>query len=396
MNQHIKIGLFGFGCVGQGLCHVLHETRGLRADIIRICIKDREKERSLPASIFTFDPYVLLNDPEINTIVELIDDAGAAYDIVRQALQRGKNVVSANKKMLATHLQELIQLQKSSGAALLYEGAACGSIPIIRNLEEYYDNDLLRSVSGIFNGSTNYILSKTVQENLSYEDALKQAQEKGFAESDPTLDVDAFDPLFKLVLIAGHAFGIISDPRQIFHFGIRTLSAADQRYAQEKGWKIKVVPHAVKSSENSIALWVAPQFTRAGNYLFHVEDEYNAVELRSAFSDKQFLLGKGAGGNPTGSAVLSDIAALRYHYRYEYKKATQQNGLHYNDAYTLQVYYRYSHRAHEKLLRFSSIQEEYHNHDWGYTTGTVTLAELFRAREAILHSGGFIAVLPAH
>src|SRR5690606_9927635 len=154
------------------------------------------------------DANAVLDDPEINTVVELIDDADAAFEIVARALRSGKNVVSANKKMIATHLKELVEIQNQHGTSLLYEGAVCGSIPIIRNLEEYYDNELLHSVSGIFNGSSNYILSKIFNENLAYETALRQAQDLGFAETDPTLDVGGFDPKFKLAIVASHAYGL--------------------------------------------------------------------------------------------------------------------------------------------------------------------------------------------
>ena len=175
MSKKLKIGLFGFGVVGQGLYDII-KTKNLNLEIVKIAIKDPHKERSLPMELFTTDKNVLLNNPEINTIVELINDTEAAFDIVSTALSTGKNVVSASKKMLAIHLQELIDLQHKYGTSLLYEASVCGSIPIIRNLEEYYDNELLHSISGIFNGSSNYILSKGYNENMDYGSALKLAQ----------------------------------------------------------------------------------------------------------------------------------------------------------------------------------------------------------------------------
>jgi len=183
-------------------------TKDLNLEIKKIAIKNPDKKRSLPEDLFTTDASVILNDPEINTIVELINDADAAYQIVKTALKSGKNVVSANKKMVATHLEEFLHIQEQYGTSLLYEGAVCGSIPIIRNLEEYYDNELLYSIRGIFNGSSNYILSKTFNENLDYETALKQAQDLGFAETNPILDVGGFDAKYKLVIAASHAYGI--------------------------------------------------------------------------------------------------------------------------------------------------------------------------------------------
>src|SRR3989344_6010574 len=154
----------------------------------------------------TFDAEVILNDSEVNVVVELINDSDAAYVIVKRALESGKHVVSANKKLIALHLEELIALAKANNVSFLYEAAVGGSIPIIRNLEEYYNNDSLSSINGIVNGTTNYILTKT-GEGQSFDDALKTAQELGFAELDPTSDVDGFDAKYKLVLLLKHAFG---------------------------------------------------------------------------------------------------------------------------------------------------------------------------------------------
>jgi homoserine dehydrogenase len=203
MSKKLSIGLFGFGVVGQGLYDIII-TKNLNIEIVKFAIKDPHKKRTLPAELFTTDRDELLNNPEINTIVELINDTEAAFEIVSRALSSGKNVVSASKKMIALHLEELIELQHKHGTSLLYEGAVCGSIPIIRNLEEYYDNELLHSISGIFNGSSNYILSKGFIEGLDYDSALKQAQDLGFAETDPTSDVGGFDAKYKLVIAAAH------------------------------------------------------------------------------------------------------------------------------------------------------------------------------------------------
>src|ERR1700760_4492563 len=233
MRKKLTIGLFGFGVVGQGLYDIIR-TKNLNIEIVKICIKNPEKERSLPSHLFTTDKEELLNNPEINTIVELINDTEAAFEIVSRALSTGKNVVSASKKMIALHLNELIALQHKYGTSLLYEGAVCGSIPIIRNLEEYYDNELLHSISGIFNGSSNYILSKGFNEKMDYDTALLQAQDLGFAETDPTLDVGGFDAKYKLIIAAAHAYGVIVKPEEVLNIGIQNLSPFDIQYAQEK------------------------------------------------------------------------------------------------------------------------------------------------------------------
>ena len=160
MNRNLKLGIFGFGVVGQGLYHVLEETKGIKAEILKICVKNPNKKRPLPMKYFTYEKEDILQNPEVDVVLELINDPEAAYEIVTTALKNGKAVVTANKKMVADHMTELFELQKKYNAPLLYEGACCASIPIIRNLEEYYDNDLLSAVEGIFNGSTNYILTK--------------------------------------------------------------------------------------------------------------------------------------------------------------------------------------------------------------------------------------------
>ncbi|RZK73682.1 MAG: homoserine dehydrogenase, partial [Pedobacter sp.] len=258
MSKTLKIGLFGFGIVGQGL-HDIIRGQDLNLEIVKIAIKNADKKRTLDAGLFTTDHDEILNNPEINTIVELIDDAEVAFEIVKRALIGGKNVVSANKKMIASHLAELVELQALHGSSLLYEGAVCGSIPIIRNLEEYYDNELLHGISGIFNGSSNYILSKIFNENLEYGVALKQAQDLGFAESDPILDVGGYDPKFKLAIATAHAYGLFISPEKILNVGIQNLSEHDIRYAREKNFKIKLVPTARKISTKQVVTYVLPK-----------------------------------------------------------------------------------------------------------------------------------------
>src|SRR5688572_30269993 len=241
MKKNLKLGLFGFGCVGQGLYHVLHETHGLKAEIKKICVKNRNKSRPIPASFFTFDRNDVLNDPEIDIVVELIDDANAAFEIVKSALEKGKAVVTANKKMLAEHLEEIYNLQRKHGKPVLYEGSVCGSIPIIRNLEEYYDNDLIQRIEGIFNGSTNFILTKVFEENKSYAEALSRAQELGFAESDPRLDVQGYDAKYKLVIAIAHTFGVFVQPDDVANIGIDRISELDLKFARENNYFIKLV-----------------------------------------------------------------------------------------------------------------------------------------------------------
>jgi homoserine dehydrogenase len=390
MSKKLNIGLFGFGVVGQGLYDII-KTKNLNLEIVKIAIKNQEKERSLPKELFTTNRDEILNNPEINTIVELINDTEAAFEIVSRALSSGKNVVSASKKMIAIYLKELIELQHKHGTSLLYEGAVCGSIPIIRNLEEYYDNELLHSISGIFNGSSNYILSKGYLEGLDYDTALKQAQDLGFAETDPTMDVGGYDAKFKLVIAASHAYGVVVNPDDVLNIGIQNLAAQDLQYAREKKLKIKLVPVAKELDDKNVAMFVLPKFVNESEFLYNVEYEYNGVTVQAAFADQQFFFGKGAGGHPTGSAVLSDIAALRYNYQYEYKKAKETNDLQFTNDIEINIYLRYEDESLVNALEFQHIHERFYSGDYKFVIGRVNLQKLIDNQTQIAANNAFVA-----
>ncbi|MEO6148569.1 MAG: homoserine dehydrogenase [Mucilaginibacter sp.] len=390
MSKKLTIGLFGFGVVGQGLYDII-KTNNLNLEIVKIAIKDPNKKRSLPADLFTTDKDELLNNPGINTIIELINDTEAAYEIVSTALKAGKNVVSASKKMLATYLDELIAIQHEHGTSLLYEGAVCGSIPIIRNLEEYYDNELLHSISGIFNGSSNYILSKGYLENLDYDSALKQAQDLGFAETDPIMDVGGYDAKYKLVIAAAHAYGVIVDPEDVLNIGIQNLSAEDLKYTREKNLKIKLVPVAKELDDKHVTMFVLPKLVNEQEFLYNVEYEYNAVIVQAAFADQQFFFGKGAGGHPTGAAVFSDIAALRYDYHYEYKKAKLRGALQFTNNIELTVYLRYTDDDLVDALNFEHIFERYVSDSYKFVVGKINLQNLIENQQRISANKAFVA-----
>ncbi len=301
-NKQLTIGLFGFGVVGEGLYKVLQQTPSLNGEIRKVCIKHPDKQRNAPQELFTTDKDELLQDESINVIVEVIDDADAAFDIVKTALLKGKSVVSASKKMIAEHLPELLQLQQETGLPFLYESAACASIPVIRNLEEYYDNDLLHSIKAIVNGSTNFILTKIFEDKLEFATALKLAQDLGFAESNPKLDVEGYDAVNKWTFLLTHAYGIVTDTDQILFNGIQNIQLGDAKVAREKGYEIKLVAQAKKLSDGNVAAVVLPQFIAQQDPLTFVKNEYNGVVIESGFADKQFFYGKGAGSFPTASA----------------------------------------------------------------------------------------------
>jgi homoserine dehydrogenase len=389
-REKLRIGLFGYGCVGQGLHDVLNSSKGFKADIVRICVKDRAKKRRIPMSNFTFDRYDILNDPSINLVVELIDDADEAFKIVTTAMKGGKNVVTANKMMVAKHFRELVEMQGKYKVSLLYEASAGASIPIIRNLEEYYDNELLYSLRGILNGTTNYILTKMHNTGIPYSEALKEAQEKGFAESDPSLDVDGLDAKYKLCIITGHAYGLFLEPDDVFHYGISRISKFDIQYAKEKGYKIKLVPYVGKTNENTITSFVLPRFISTDKYLYNVDDEYNGVITEAAFADKQFFSGKGAGGHATGSAVLSDISANSYGYKYEYKKYQQGTVSNYTRNHKLEIYLRYKDEKDRYLFGFEEVSEYFSGRFSKYVIGVVNLERLYSIQEQLRELDVFI------
>ncbi|MFP9098226.1 homoserine dehydrogenase [Flavobacterium sp. RHBU_24] len=391
-RKQLNIGLFGFGCVGLGLYEVLQKSPALRANIRNICVRDKDKPRTIGAENFTFDKNDILNDESINVVVELIDDADAAFEIVSAALRKGKAVVSANKKMVAEHFTELLELQREYNVPLLYEAAACASMPIIRNLEEYYDNDLLESIEGIVNGSTNYILTKTFSENLSYADALKQAQDLGFAESNPILDTGGFDAKYKLLILLAHAFGYIATPADLFNIGIDNIGELELKYAKEKGFKIKLVAQAYKAADGSLSAFVIPKFVTPDDRLYNVDDVFNGVITKTSFADTHFFVGRGAGAYPTASAVLSDISALSYEYKYEYKKIYREEDVRLTNEAELKVLLRHRREDAELFkLHFSTVEEAYTNHDSGYITGNITLQSLKALQEK--HSGEISFIL---
>lgn len=375
MSKQLNIGLFGFGVVGEGLYKVLNQVTSLSATIQKVCIKHPEKQRNAPAELFTADPDVLLSDDSINVIVELIDDADAALHITKKALKAGKAVVSANKKMIAAHLPELLQLQSEYNTPLLYEAACCASIPVIRNLEEYYDNDLLQGITGIVNGSTNYILTKVFSEKISFSDALLDAQCEGFAESDPSLDIEGVDAVNKLSILLTHAYGIVAAPHILLHTGIQNLHEQDAVYASEKGYDIKVVAQAQKYGDG-IAAFVLPQFIRRGHLLRNVRNEFNGVVVQSGLAEEQFFYGKGAGSFATASAVLSDISALRYDYRYEYRKYHRGGAAPIAEDYCLRVYMSFDNLLQVPQDRFERIDEWSSNSSRCCVTGSISFKQL--------------------
>ncbi|MCX8020894.1 MAG: homoserine dehydrogenase [Chitinophagaceae bacterium] len=370
-DKQLIIGLFGFGVVGEGLYRILNQTPTLNASIKKVCIKNPNKKRNAPASLFTTNADEILNDPEINVVVEVINETDAAFRIVSTALRNGKDAVSANKKMIATYLPELLTIQQETGRSLLYEASACASIPIIRNLEEYYDNDLLQGLTAIVNGSTNYILTKMFDEQLGFKDALLQAQQLGFAEADPSLDIEGWDALYKWIILLLHAYGIVAKPEDILFTGIHQIHNNDAVVGREKQYEIRLIAQAKKLKTGKIAAFVLPQFVKPNEHLRFVKNEYNGTVLESSFSDKQFFYGKGAGSFPTASAVLSDLSALRYDYHYEHKKLRYQKPAELTDDFYLKVYVSFDDWNYIEKNDFLWIEEWHAENERKYLVGVI-------------------------
>ena len=394
--SNINIGLFGFGVVGQGVFEVIRKSKNAHAEIVKICVSNRTKPRrtAVDPALLTERAEEILDNPRIDLIVEVINDAEEAYRIVRTALLKGIPVVSGNKAMLAKHLPELIEIQQTHDVALLYDASSCGSIPVIRNLEEYYDNDLLLEVKGILNGSSNYILSRVFDHNEEYAAALERAQQLGFAESDPSFDIEGFDSLFKLIIITVHALGVYVSPEQIFTYGIATINSHDIRYAREKRMKIKLVAQVVKVSDERFTMFVMPEFVSPSKYIYSVDDEYNGVVIRGECYDRQFMFGKGAGALPTASSILSDVMARRHGYRYEYKKMGYMNRPAYSTDVVLHVYLRYPGRDYLDGIPFLNICEMHLSEDFNYVMGDIRLSDLLACREQLSDPRVFLANIP--
>ncbi|WP_205503974.1 homoserine dehydrogenase [Rufibacter psychrotolerans] len=396
MDSHrlLKIGLFGFGCVGQGLYDILSREESLPYKVERICVKTQGKLRPLPPESFTYDWQEVLADPTLDLLVEAISDAEEAYTIVSEALRRGKNVVTANKKLVAYHLPELLALQQEFGGVLLYEAAVAGGIPIIRTVEEYFSNEPLERVHGILNGSSNYILSQIFKLQKPYAEALKEAQDKGFAELDPWLDVAGADSRHKLCILTAHAFGRTLAPEEVAFFGIDFLGEQDCAYAQQNDAVIKLVASVHLTQDGELVPVVLPSLVNAADDLFVVEQEFNGVVVHGGYSGPQLFKGRGAGGHPTGAAVLSDIVSISHGYAYGYKKLHKTtNAPALALDFQFDVYLRSSEPELVVALGLTNLQNVNRGSDSFSVIGTVSLGNLIKAQEQIRKAGAYVMAL---
>ena len=393
----LRIGLIGFGCVGQGFYDILNQQPELGLVVARIAVKSPTKPRTLPAENFSYHADELLADPALDLLVEVIDDPAEAFRLVSAALRQGRRVVTANKAMLARHLPELVQLQAGFGGTLLYEAAVCGSIPVIRTLDAYFSHEPLLAVRGIFNGSSNYVLTRMSEEGSDYAPALAEAQALGFAETDPTLDMGAFDPRSKAVILAAHAYGVLLDTEEVLNLGIEHISAADIAWAAAQGQKIKVVAAVQRLPNGRVTALVTPQLVGPDSPLYAVEREFNGVVLEAAYAGAQFLRGRGAGGHPTGSAVLADVLALQRGFRYGYAKHGSAPETQLTAGLTLDAYVHHPDAGVlREVLTWLELPAEALQLDatgGAYATGLVPLAQLRAWRQELREAGVFVARL---
>ncbi len=319
MEEKRRIGLFGFGTVGQGTYQILKENSSLPLELARICIKNPDKKRNIAPAYFTSRREDVLKDPSISLVVEAISEADEAFTIVKEALLAGKDVVTANKKMVCEHLAELLELQNRTGRILRYEAAVCGAIPVLDVLDTYFAHEPIEEVCGIVNGSTNYILSRMQDDALSYSEALQKAQELGFAEADPALDVSGQDARNKLVIAALHAFGEVLQPGEVVVRGIDELPDFTTALAERSEKRIKLIAR-LHRKEGKLYGSVLPELVAPDHPLYTVAQENNRVLIQGKYSGQQQLGGRGAGALPTGTAVVADIRAVLAGRPYEYVK----------------------------------------------------------------------------
>jgi homoserine dehydrogenase len=319
----LKIGLFGCGTVGSGVYRILTEQRGRIAretgvdiEIAHVCVRHPEKERDvvLPREIITTDAEAVLDDPTIDVIIEVIGGERDALGIIARALTQGRNVVTANKDVVARYLPELRTLEDLHGGHLFYGASVCGSVPILKIIDETLLTDRVTALRGVVNGSTNFILTR-LADGWSRDEALSLAEANGFLEADPTADLSGADAARKLSILAFHAFGRHISPDRVETCGIDFVTSDDLDRAASSGATIKLVAEA-RYEGDALILSVAPRAVPLDSPLASVRDEVNIVEIDCEGIGTQRFIGKGAGSYPTANAVVSDLLDIVARRRY--------------------------------------------------------------------------------
>lgn len=310
MNK-IKIGLIGLGTVASGVYKTLQSFDNI--EIVKIAVRDINKDRNiegLDKSILTLDANEIVNDESIQIVVELIGGVEPAMTLIKTAINNGKHVVTANKELLAKHGEELFDLAAKNNRVILYEGAIAGGIPIIMPIKTILAANKINKIEAILNGTTNYILTKMDVDKSSYDDVLKEAQQLGYAEADPTSDVEGFDAAYKLATLATISFNKRIKIEDVYREGISKVRAEDIDYANELGYKIKLIAHAEMLDEENADVRVHPMFVSKNTTLAHIDFVTNAVTINGFPIGQVTLSGPGAGEFPTASSVAGDIIVL--------------------------------------------------------------------------------------
>ena len=316
--KKVKIALLGLGNVGRGVWMILNSNKeeirkrsGYDIEVAKVLVRDIKRDRgvSIPENILTTDFNEILNDDEIKIVIEVMGGIDAARDYMLKAMDKKKHIVTANKMLLATGGDEIFEKADSMGVMFNYEASVAGGIPIINGINESLTANKILELYGIINGTTNYILSKMEADGLSFDDALAEATEKGYAEADPSSDIEGFDAQYKLAILASLAFGTKIDVKNVYREGITNIKAIDMEYAKEFKMVIKLLA-IVKDINGKLELRVHPTMIPKKHPLANVYDSFNAVFIKgNAVGDLMFY-GRGAGDLPTGSAVVSDLISI--------------------------------------------------------------------------------------
>ncbi|NTU20724.1 homoserine dehydrogenase [Brevibacillus sp. HB1.2] len=317
-KQSIKLGLMGFGTVGTGVVRIiqahqedLQKQTGLSIEVSRILVQDAEKSRNISSmeGALTTDPASLLDDPEIEVIVEVIGGIHPAKEYILGALERGKHVVTANKDLMALHGAEILEKAQEKGCDVFYEASVAGGIPILRALVEGFSSDRIAKMMGIVNGTTNYIMTKMSQEGAEYSEVLKEAQALGYAEQDPTSDVEGFDAARKMAILATLGFRVPMKLEDVDVKGISSVSKEDIAYGKQLGYEIKLLGLA-RRDEEAIEVSVQPTLVPKSHPLASVNGVFNAVYVHGEAVGETMFYGPGAGEMPTATAVVSDLVTV--------------------------------------------------------------------------------------
>ncbi len=306
MNNKLKIGMIGLGTGGSGVAKVLSKYDDI--EIITCAVKNINKKREVELPL-TDDIYSVVNNPKVNVVVEVAGGVGV-LDALKCAIKNNKHIVTANKELLARHGAELFDLAREYGVSILYEAAVAGGIPIIMPIKTSLKANEFNSVAGILNGTTNYILTKMESDKISYEECLKQAQELGYAETDPTGDVEGFDTMYKIAILSNIVFNQRIDINKIYREGITKITSQDIELADELGYKIKLIALA-KKIDNALDIRVHPMLVDKKLPISEIKNATNAVYLSGFPVDRVMFTGPGAGQFPTASSVVGDILAIK-------------------------------------------------------------------------------------